>query len=68
MNLSRIAFIGLDGNVLGVIFVGSGCLDCSSACVARISGMAGGRGFIAELGIALRDEEGIQDGQARDSD
>ena len=68
MNLSRIAFIGLDGNGLGVIFVGSGCLDCSSACAARASGLVGGRDLVIELGIALRDEEGIQDGQARDSD
>ena len=68
MNLSRIALIGLDGNGLGVIFIGGRRIKRGSACAARASGLASGRGFIAELGIALRDEEGIQYGQARAPD
>lgn len=65
MNLSQIALIGLDGNGLVVIFIGGRRIKRGSVCAARASGLAGGRSFIAELGIALRDEEGIQDGQAR---
>ena len=64
MNLSCISLIGFDGNGLGVIFVGSRRINRGSACAASVSGLAGGCSFVAELGIALRDEEGIQYGQA----